>query len=1375
MIGVAWNCRGLGNPRAVRALKELIKKEDPQIIFLCETKLTKVEWGRMKLKLGFAKCEAVDCEGVGRRGGLALLWRDSVDLSIKAVSSNYVDSWVRHDNGSFWRFTGFYGNFESSRKMESWNKLRDLGEQFNMPWLCCGDFNEILYHSEKRGGVRKASSLLGNFKQALEDCDLFDCEPSGYKYTWSNNQEVLIEARLDRFVVNPEWKLLFPGACFANVEGLSSDHLPIVVYGGGGVVKKRRKKVFRFEAMWLRDPGCEELVKKEWVCREGSNKGESVSNCIKGCSRSLVEWNRFSFGKVRKEIKELEERVQVLGRHKDRGRNRSMLKESKERLHELKEREEIMWRQHSRAIWLKEGDRNTKFFHHTATERRDSNAILGLFNSAGVWMTKDEEMKAVAVSYYRDILSSTAPGRIEEVLNCVEPCVSEDMNEILSQPFCKDEVVLALKQMTPQKAPGPDGLPALFYQRFWGTVGDDISSAVLEVLNGGVMNDEWNQTQITLVPKFKKPKKMTEFRPISLCNVRYKLISKVMVNRLKKVFPDVISQEQSAFLPERLITDNIISAFEMMHAIKSNKKGKMGTMAIKLDMSKAYERVEWSFIEGMLTKLGFCSQWVNLVLKCISTVSYSIMLNGERTDFFYPTRGLRQGDPLSPYLFLICTEGLSALIKKAVCFGELRGVAVCPSAPIVTHLLFADDSLFFCSAEERYCREFARILTVYEESSGQQINMDKSSIFISPNVKEDKRGRLKRGLGISSVMKGEKYLGLPMILGSSKRDFFGGIKERIGKRIAGWKERFLSKAGRETLIKSIAQAIPTFAMSCFSFPKTLLKDIRSMVANFFWGQMKKERKIHWVSWNKLCSSKGRGGIGFRDFALFNSALLAKQGWRVMQNEKSLMARILKARYFPRCNFLEAPVRGNCSFLWRSIASARSLIKEGSQWRVGDGQCIRIWRDKWAEGLGAARLGGGLEDDDKVEKLICRDSGCWKEELIRQNFSLREADTILKTPLCSELPVDRLIWKESSSGLFSVKSAYHLSLKLKENWVEPDQTRKRMWNKLWNAQTTQRAKMFVWRACNRAIPVKMAFRRRGFHVEDSCSLCRTEEESVLHVLRDCPMAFKVWNLLPFGRLLFGPSLADPCSWILYVAWMLDDDEDWNFFIFCLWEIWNQRNSLIRGEKEATPVEIIDFVYRYREEYRSAQGGFLLSGNCVNFHGRSRLRPKWNPPPHGWMKINCDAALDLHSGMAGVGIICRNEAGCVIECAALRKSVVCSVATLEAMAVLDGLKMARRLGAMNVVVESDSEIVIRSLNLKTKDCAPHGHFTEAAVEMAKEFSNISFCFVSRLSNGAAHKLARSCLTTPDCKQWMYCFPEFISDAIHFDVENCILNDH
>ena len=199
---------------------------------------------------------------------------------------------------------------------------------------------------------------------------------------------------------------------------------------------------------------------------------------------------------------------------------------------------------------------------------------------------------------------------------------------------------------------------------------------MLGVLNGGPIPAGWNETTIVLIPKVKKPEQVKDLRPISLCNVLYKLVSKVLANRLKQILPEVISPAQSAFVPGRLISDNILVAYELTHCMRQKKKGKEGYAAVKLDMSKAYDRVEWSFLQAMMEKLGFGKRWIELIMKCVSIVSYRIRVNGELSDSFNPERGLRQGDPLSPYLFLLCAEGFSALLSQAEMEGRLKGVKV---------------------------------------------------------------------------------------------------------------------------------------------------------------------------------------------------------------------------------------------------------------------------------------------------------------------------------------------------------------------------------------------------------------------------------------------------------------------------------------------------------------------------------------------------------------------------------------------------------------------------------------------------------------------------------------------------------------------------
>ena len=292
-------------------------------------------------------------------------------------------------------------------------------------------------------------------------------------------------------------------------------------------------------------------------------------------------------------------------------------------------------------------------------------------------------------------------------------------------------------------------------------------------------------------------------------------------------------------------------------------------------MRKADDRVEWSFLRDMMRKLGFCERWVDLVMKCVTSVSYKIRMNGQLTDSFQPERGLWQGDPLSPYLFLICAEGFSALLEKAEMDGGLRGVKICHGAPSVSHLLFADDSLILCRADGGDAQRLQYILQIYEECTGQMINKEKSAVMFSPNTRTEKRAEVMQALDIQHETMNERYLGLPVFVGRSKTHVFGYLKERIWKRIQGWKERMLSRAGKEIMIKAVAQAIPTFAMGCFDLTKNMCDQISTMIGRFWWSQQEKENKIHWISWDKLTLPKCKGGLGFHDIHVFNLAMLAK--------------------------------------------------------------------------------------------------------------------------------------------------------------------------------------------------------------------------------------------------------------------------------------------------------------------------------------------------------------------------------------------------------------------------------------------------------------------------------------------------------------------
>ena len=257
---------------------------------------------------------------------------------------------------------------------------------------------------------------------------------------------------------------------------------------------------------------------------------------------------------------------------------------------------------------------------------------------------------------------------------------------------------------------------------------------------------------------------MTDFRLINLCNVVYKLISKILANKLKPFLPHIINENQSAFTFDRLITDNVIVAFELMHFLNHKSTGKEGFIVAKLDMSKAFNRVEWCFIHGVMERMGFSLRQINLVMECISSVSYSVLINGVAYGNIKPTRGIRQGDPLSPSLFLLCAEGLSALINEAA-----RNQ--CLTDPRVTHLFFANDSILFCKATPDECQVLKLILHRYEEALGQKINTDKSSVFFSPNTSQDIKNEIFNILGPMQDSKHTKYLGFLPSLGDLKHKF----------------------------------------------------------------------------------------------------------------------------------------------------------------------------------------------------------------------------------------------------------------------------------------------------------------------------------------------------------------------------------------------------------------------------------------------------------------------------------------------------------------------------------------------------------------------------------------------------------------------------
>ena len=328
-----------------------------------------------------------------------------------------------------------------------------------------------------------------------------------------------------------------------------------------------------------------------------------------------------------------------------------------------------------------------------------------------------------------------------------------------------------------------NGMTPIFFKSFWHIVGEDVIAVDLRALNTGNVPESFNTTFISLISKIKNPNKVSDFRPISLYNVIYKLIAKVMANRLNKFLAKSIPNSQSAFLSGWLIIDNILMVFETLHFHKRKTKGRLGYMSLKLNMSKAYDLVEWEFLERLMHHLDIEERMIKIIMSCLQSISYAILLNGQLVGNINPTRGIHQGDRLSLYLFLLCAMGLQSLMQQAEVDGHIRGAAIYRNGPQVSHLLFANDSVLFCGATEIKCEKIMDILAIYERGSGKKLNREKTNIFFSSNTSYPLQARIQHLLGVPAIHQYEKYLGLPTLVGRAKKKkkkrSFVYLKERV--------------------------------------------------------------------------------------------------------------------------------------------------------------------------------------------------------------------------------------------------------------------------------------------------------------------------------------------------------------------------------------------------------------------------------------------------------------------------------------------------------------------------------------------------------------------------------------------------------------------
>eukprot|EP00253_Pinus_taeda_P004859 PITA_04859 len=625
-------------------------EEKPSILFLQETKCTLnfLEKAAAKAWPG-GQVIAVDAQGAS--GGLAILW-DSRKIQLNSIhaNKNFIQA-VFHLLGTniYGHLTNVYFPQETKQKAAILKSIEQLNiDRMHPLWVIGGDFNMIASSEEKLDGrcrTNKDGTLLKDFIQSNW---LIDLPTANGLYTWTNKwvAPMQIASRLDRFLISDN--VVHVGGEFtAHIIPFSgSDHWPIeMLWNRPG---NNIKKPFRFEAFWLSHPEFKDFITTTW---QNSNpiehsKMARFQKKLKLLKGEIKRSNKNTFGNIFKEkdkilqdLKNIQQRLILEGRSEELALKEQ---EMEGKLLERERKEEMLWRQKSRIRWLKEGEKNTKFFHRTTVQRRMHNQISQVTNAQGDKLETQEEIEKEFLQYFKAMSQEPNINREEAIDNItghIPRLITEEQNSLLLKPISLQEVEIAAKSLKAGKAPGPDGFSSNFFHYFWELIKWEVWQVVEESRSLRWMYPGLNATFIALIPKSEDSNSPNKFRPIALCNIIYKIVSKVVALRLKLLLPGIISPEQSGYVEGRQITDGIILSHEIIHSLKHSKKP---GMLLKIDLSKAFDSISWDYMQKFLSAFGFANAWIRWIINLVSSSFFSILINGIPSSTFRPSRGLRQ-------------------------------------------------------------------------------------------------------------------------------------------------------------------------------------------------------------------------------------------------------------------------------------------------------------------------------------------------------------------------------------------------------------------------------------------------------------------------------------------------------------------------------------------------------------------------------------------------------------------------------------------------------------------------------------------------------------------------------------------------------------
>jgi len=1211
---MSYNCRGLAGPHKKSAFRRVLTLEHPDVILLQET-LGVGDVIKNSLESWLPGWSFLTLDVKGRSGGLAVGWKNSC---LKLVDSWGMDSvlcvdLMSADLGFTIKVINVYGPYHN--RVPFWDELTGNPLLSGDSLVIGGDLNFSLGQNEVWGPHAHVDSLAGYFVQKLAAKGWLDIDPIKLKPTWKNNRcgESRVAKRIDRFLVAEQMVDRFFQVRQWVGSGGISDHFPIFFEIQKGPTNP--PSPLKFNKGWLLDETFKNLLLENWTLYDRDldrTAAFQFADNFKKLKRLIKEW---SIAKKRREEEELKQVEEDLLRIYESDGGGLISQESKEALARLESRrntllsdKEETWRLKSRAIWMTCGDDNTKFFHAYARGRKATNTIWSLKDEEGVSHSNFEDKARCGVTHFQNLFRAPQQANIAEVIRVAQMFprfVDEDDNRDLMKAISEEELKEVLGSFQKDKSPGPDGWTIEFFLDLYEFLGSDLMAVIEDSRVTGRLPASFNSTFIALIPKSDNAETLNEFRPISLCNCIYKIISKVIARRLKKNLSNNISAEQFGFLEGRQIHEAIGVAQEGLHSLKTKKlKGAV----LKIDLSKAYDKVSWLFLRLLLTHLGFGIDFIRWVMSCITTVSFSVLINGAASPFFHAERGLRQGCPLSPLLFLLVAEGLSRAIIKAKGEGLFQGIQVAPNLNI-SHLLFVDDVLIFCSGSRGDTRVLKEILDLFSKATGMEINAGKSTLSTHLLRPEEVASLTNSFPFITTGLDaGLKYLGFSLKANQYlKRDWVWLIG-KVEKRLKVWSHKWLSRAGRLVLVKSVLEAIPVFWLSLAWIPKGTLESIRRICFRFLWSGKKDVQVTPWVNWKRIAIPKGLGGWGLKNIFLFSKALAAKGGWRLLKTD-SLWSRVIKQKYLAEEgieDWIRNPRKSHVggSMIWKAVVKSFQLIESKLAWNVGNGQKLLVGRDPWMGCTYDHTLPGFVVEALRRRGIVSlsqlavpRPDGLWFQRWRRADslgLSDQEKDyveayirNLVQSNIMLNDEEDSLVWEEDPGGKYTPKAGY---IVLSSEEVQREQVW--WWKSLWKLECPAKSKLFMWCALENKAPTWDILQKRSFQGPGWCVLCKRASESIDHLFLSCSFTVEVWKEC---SVLVG----SPCLWTgasIGAAW-----EDWwgrttvkklkYLPLIVIWGIWLARNNAIFNDKpclpEITAVQSVGIFKSLPEHLRAAK--------------------------------------------------------------------------------------------------------------------------------------------------------------------------------------------